>query len=112
MPGARVDYRWSKRLPLMVFTRGRGAATADARGVATFRVPPFDSLDVYGDRNLRPTHDLSIFNHRWESELQVLHTKDGASDRSSRSAAAPKARELNVSIEFSAPGDPDPPATR
>ncbi len=109
LPGIRMDYRWSKRLPLMRLTQGRGAAASDSNGIATFQVPMFDALYVHGDPNLLPKHDLSVFNHRWSATLQVLHTKGGKSDRNTYSATPPKASELDMSMEFDPPPPPPPP---
>lgn len=104
LPGVQMDYRWSKRLPLMRLTEDRGTAIADANGTATFRVPTFDTLYVYGDKKLRPTHEVSIYS-QGGATLKVLHSKDGMSDRNTYSATAPRASELNESMEFDPPTD-------
>lgn len=103
LPGVHMDYQWSKRRPDFHFTEGRGTAVADANGIATFRVPAFWTLTVYGDKKLRPTHEVSIDGQ--ESTLRILHSKDGRSDRNTYSTRARKASELNVSIEFDPPTD-------
>ena len=104
LAGVRMDYRWSKRLPLMRFTEDRGTAVADASGTATFRVPAFDTLYVYGEKKLRPSHEVSIYS-QGGSTLQVVHSKDGRSDRNTYRATQAKESELNVSVEFDPPKD-------
>jgi hypothetical protein len=104
LSGVRMDYRWSKRQPLMRFTEGSGTAVADAGGIATFRVPRFHTLYVYGDKKLRPTHEVSVYDQGGPT-LLLLHSTDGASDRNTYRATPSKASELNASIEFDPPTD-------
>ena len=39
LSGIRMNYRWSKSMPLMPYKNGYGAAISDADGIATFQVP-------------------------------------------------------------------------
>ncbi len=101
LSGIRMGYLWSKRLPLYRRTKALGAAVTDAGGIATFRVPAFDTLYITGDQELRPTNGLSI--DAQGGALQISHVKDGVSSQVDN---APKAPELNMSITF------DPPTNR
>src|SRR5262249_41968276 len=100
----KVDYRWAKRRLDMRFTQDNGTAVADASGIATFRVPTIYTLYVYGDKKLRPTHEVSVYDEGG-STLHILHSRNGESDRNTYSARVPKGLELTVSIVFDPPTD-------
>lgn len=105
LSGVRMDYRWSKSLPLKPFTENRGTAVTDVSGTATFRVPTFHNLYVYGAKEVRPTHEVSI-SDQGGTTLLVCHSKNGVSDRNTFRATPPKASQLKLSMEFDPPTGP------
>ena len=95
-----LHYKLSKNFPLMVWSQSDGTATSDSAGLATFRVGAFDQLYIYGDSDRHPIHEVAIYNEGFRSEMDILYSIKGASDRGTKRLNPPRGSNLDVSITF------------
>jgi hypothetical protein len=100
MPSVQMEYNWAKRNLFLWFRSGKGTVTTDINGIATFHIPDFHSLYVYGDRKLHPTHELHVSTNGPHHTWQVLYSKDGSSNRNTPRENLPRASTLDMTIEF------------